>query len=73
MARALTRQMTVRNASLERPEGAHRAQFLAMVCSSVGDGAQSVSAFRGSAPCFTWSAAAVSPFYGQWIAATVNA
>ncbi|MEU9852297.1 hypothetical protein [Streptomyces sp. NPDC047974] len=73
VARALTRQMTVRNASLERPEGAHQARFLAMVCSRVGDGAEGVCAFRGKRALTTWPASAVSPFCGQWIAATVNA
>ncbi|MFC7793388.1 enoyl-CoA hydratase-related protein [Streptomyces cinereoruber] len=74
VATALTRQMTVRNASLERPEDAHRVESLAMFYSSVGDGAEGVSAFREKrTPRFTRPASAMPPFYGEWIAATENA
>ncbi|GGR49705.1 enoyl-CoA hydratase [Streptomyces cinereoruber] len=74
VATALTRQMTVRNASLERPEDAHRVESLAMFYSSVGDGAEGVSAFREKrTPRFTRPASAMPPFYGEWIAAIENA
>jgi enoyl-CoA hydratase/carnithine racemase len=70
VATALTRQMTVRNASLERPEDAHRVESLAMFYSSVGDGAEGVSAFREKrSPRFSRSASDMPPFYDEWIAA----
>ncbi|MEU9294382.1 crotonase/enoyl-CoA hydratase family protein [Streptomyces sp. NPDC048266] len=70
VATALTRQMTVRNASLERPEDAHRVESLAMFYSSVGDGAEGVSAFREKrSPRFTRPASDMPPFYDEWIAA----
>ncbi|MER7516503.1 crotonase/enoyl-CoA hydratase family protein [Streptomyces sp. NPDC126499] len=74
VATALTRQMTVRNASLERPEDAHRVESLAMFYSSIGDGAEGVAAFREKrAPRFTRPASGMPPFYDEWIAATENA
>ncbi|MFE9741309.1 crotonase/enoyl-CoA hydratase family protein [Streptomyces sp. NPDC006477] len=70
VATALTRQMTVRNASLQRPEDAHRVESLAMFYSSVGDGAEGVSAFREKrSPRFTRPASDMPPFYDEWIAA----
>ncbi|MFE0734703.1 crotonase/enoyl-CoA hydratase family protein [Streptomyces sp. NPDC058855] len=74
VATALTRQMTVRNASLERPEDAHRVESLAMFYSSIGDGAEGVCAFREKrTPRFTRWASDMPPFYDEWIAATENA
>jgi enoyl-CoA hydratase/carnithine racemase len=71
VATALTRQMTVRNANLERPEDAHRVESLAMFYSSVGDGAEGVTAFREKrSPRFTRRASGMPPFYDEWIAAT---
>lgn len=73
VATALTRQMTVRNANLERPEDAHRVESLAMFYSSIGDGSEGVSAFREKrTPRFTRPASAMPPFYDEWIAATEN-
>ncbi|MFC8507652.1 crotonase/enoyl-CoA hydratase family protein [Streptomyces sp. NPDC057411] len=73
VATALTRQMTVRNASLERPEDAHRVESLAMFYSSIGDGAEGVSAFREKrTPRFTRRASSMPPFYDEWIAGTEN-
>ncbi|MFD3945508.1 crotonase/enoyl-CoA hydratase family protein [Streptomyces sp. NPDC058579] len=73
VATALTRQMTVRNAHLERPQDAHRVDSLAMFYSSVGDGAEGVSAFREKrSPRFTRPASAMPPFYNEWIAAAEN-
>ncbi|MEW5654102.1 crotonase/enoyl-CoA hydratase family protein [Streptomyces cinereoruber] len=73
VATALTRQMTLRNANLERPEDAHRVESLAMFYSSIGDGAEGVSAFREKrAPHFTRPASAMPPFYDEWIAAAEN-
>ncbi|MEU9859494.1 crotonase/enoyl-CoA hydratase family protein [Streptomyces sp. NPDC047971] len=69
VATALTRQMTVRNASLERPEDAHRVESLAMFYSSIGDGAEGVAAFREKRlPHFTGRASDMPPFYDEWIA-----
>ncbi|GAA3894544.1 crotonase/enoyl-CoA hydratase family protein [Streptomyces gulbargensis] len=74
VATALTRQMTVRNASLERPEDAHRVESLAMFYSSIGDGAEGVCAFREKRTArFTRRASDMPPFYDEWIAATENA
>ncbi|MFF8567355.1 crotonase/enoyl-CoA hydratase family protein [Streptomyces albidoflavus] len=71
VATALTRQMTVRNANLERPEDAHRVESLAMFYSSVGDGAEGVTAFREKrSPRFTQQASDMPPFYDEWIAVT---
>ncbi|WP_455360157.1 crotonase/enoyl-CoA hydratase family protein [Streptomyces sp. SYSU K21746] len=71
VATALTRQMTVRNATLERPQDAHRVESLAMFYSSIGDGAEGVSAFREKrSPHFTRPASSMPPFYDAWIAAT---
>ncbi|MEU2654543.1 crotonase/enoyl-CoA hydratase family protein [Streptomyces sp. NPDC007325] len=73
VATALTRQMTVRNANLERPEDAHRVESLAMFYSSIGDGAEGVSAFREKrTPRFNRPASAMPPFYDEWIAAAEN-
>ncbi|MEU2354870.1 crotonase/enoyl-CoA hydratase family protein [Streptomyces misionensis] len=73
VATALTRQMAVRNASLERPQDAHRVESLAMFYSSMGDGAEGVSAFREKrSPYFTQRASDMPPFYDEWIAATEN-
>ncbi|MEU9702639.1 enoyl-CoA hydratase-related protein [Streptomyces sp. NPDC047981] len=73
VATALTRQMTVRNANLERPQDAHRVESLAMFYSSIGDGVEGVSAFREKrAPRFTRPASEMPPFYDEWIAAAEN-
>lgn len=73
VATALTRQMTVRNANLERPEDAHRVESLAMFYSSIGDGAEGVSAFREKrTPRFTRQASAMPSFYDEWLAAAEN-
>ncbi|GHB32548.1 enoyl-CoA hydratase [Streptomyces viridiviolaceus] len=71
VATALTRQMTVRNANLERPQDAHRVESLAMFYASIGDGAEGVSAFREKrSPRFTQRASTMPPFYDEWIAVT---
>ncbi|MFC8822552.1 crotonase/enoyl-CoA hydratase family protein [Streptomyces rochei] len=71
VATALTRQMTVRNANLDRPVDAHRVESLAMFYSSIGDGAEGVSAFREKrSPRFTQPASDMPPFYDEWITAT---
>ncbi|MEV6352820.1 crotonase/enoyl-CoA hydratase family protein [Streptomyces hydrogenans] len=68
VATALTRQMTVRNATLEHPEDAHRVESLAMFYSSVGDGREGVAAFREKrSPCFSRPASAMPPFYDDWL------
>ncbi|WP_411129179.1 crotonase/enoyl-CoA hydratase family protein [Streptomyces sp. x-19] len=73
VATALTRQMLHRNASLQHPEAAHRVESLAMFYSSIGDGAEGVSAFREKrSPHFTQRASNMPQFYDDWIAATTS-
>ncbi|MFE5595687.1 crotonase/enoyl-CoA hydratase family protein [Streptomyces sp. NPDC056549] len=68
VATALTRQMTVRNATLEHPEDAHRVESLAMFYSSVGDGREGVTAFREKrSPRFSRKASTMPPFYDDWL------
>ncbi|MFF5920177.1 hypothetical protein ACFY8C_17835 [Streptomyces flavochromogenes] len=56
--------MTVRNATLEHPEDAHRVKSLAMFYSSIGDGREGVAAFREKrSPRFTLRASTMPPFY----------
>ncbi|MFB7234073.1 crotonase/enoyl-CoA hydratase family protein [Streptomyces sp. NPDC056269] len=65
---ALIRQMTYRNAFLDDPQDAHRVESLAMFYSSIGDGAEGVSAFREKrSPIFTQRASAMPPFYDEWL------
>ncbi|MFD0077585.1 crotonase/enoyl-CoA hydratase family protein [Streptomyces sp. NPDC127166] len=67
---ALIRQMTYRNAFLDDPEDAHRVESLAMFYSSIGDGAEGVSAFREKRPpVFARRASAMPPFYEEWLGA----
>ncbi|WP_093878485.1 crotonase/enoyl-CoA hydratase family protein [Streptomyces sp. TLI_105] len=69
VATALTRQMTVRNATLEHPEDAHRVESLAMFYSSIGDGREGVAAFREKrSPRFSQQASTMPPFYDGWLA-----
>ncbi|MGW1926651.1 enoyl-CoA hydratase-related protein [Streptomyces massasporeus] len=73
VATALTRQMTVRNATLEHPEDAHRVESLAMFYSSVGDGREGVNAFREKrSPRFSRKASAMPPFYDDWLDAPAS-
>ncbi|MGW5781063.1 enoyl-CoA hydratase-related protein [Streptomyces sp. NPDC003863] len=67
---ALIRQMTYRNAFLDDPEDAHGVESLAMFHSSIGDGAEGVSAFREKRPpVFTQRASVMPPFYEGWLGA----
>jgi enoyl-CoA hydratase/carnithine racemase len=67
VAIALTRQMMRRNASLASPFDAHRVDSLAMFYSSIGDGAEGVSAFLGKrSPEFSSKASAMPSFYPWW-------
>jgi enoyl-CoA hydratase/carnithine racemase len=68
VAVALTRQMMYRNAAAAHPVDAHRVDSLAMLYTSIGDGAEGVAAFLDKRDArFTASAATdMPPFYDAW-------
>ncbi|MGB3698126.1 MAG: crotonase/enoyl-CoA hydratase family protein [Gordonia sp. (in: high G+C Gram-positive bacteria)] len=68
MAVALARQMLYRNSAREHPVEAHRIDSLAMFYTSIGDGAEGVSAFLEKRPPeFTSKASQMPDFYREWI------
>lgn len=64
MALAMAKRMLYRNAAVEHPIDAHRADSLAMYLSSIGDGKEGVAAFlEKREPRFTGRASEVPPLW----------
>lgn len=67
VATALTRQLMYRNAGLDHPVDAHRADSLAIFYASAGDGKEGVAAFlEKRRPSFECKASNMPPFYDAW-------
>lgn len=68
VATALTRQMMRRNSALAHPRDAHRVDSLAMFYTSIGDGAEGVTAFTEKRkPDFHGKASELPAFYDEWL------